>query len=158
MAVITVDHELLFGLLALQNGLIDPVQLVAAFQAWTRDKARPLAEHLVGLGSLGAEAAPAVPMLITSARDMRADIRENAVHARGLIGPKVEGVLPVVRTAMGDPDERVRNRASSAMATLDGLEIAKLIESLHGRDARARQSAADALREIGPKAAPPCPR
>ena len=39
-------HDLLFGLLALQNGLIDQGQLVAAFQAWTRDKVRPLAEHL----------------------------------------------------------------------------------------------------------------
>ncbi len=34
------DRHLLFGLLALQNGLIDQGQLVvAAFQAWTRDKA-----------------------------------------------------------------------------------------------------------------------
>jgi serine/threonine-protein kinase len=47
--------DLLFGLLALQNGLVDQVQLVAAFQAWTRDKARPLSEHLVGHGDLDAE-------------------------------------------------------------------------------------------------------
>jgi hypothetical protein len=46
------DRHLLFGLLALQNGLIDQVQLVAAFQAWTRDKARSLADHLVALGHL----------------------------------------------------------------------------------------------------------
>ena len=32
------DRHLLFGLLALQNGLINQGQLVAAFQAWTRDK------------------------------------------------------------------------------------------------------------------------
>ena len=48
MAAIAADRDLLFGLLALQNGLIDQGQLVAAFQAWTRDKARPLADHLVG--------------------------------------------------------------------------------------------------------------
>ena len=40
------SRDLLFGMLALQNGLIDQGQLVAAFQAWTRDKGRPLAEHL----------------------------------------------------------------------------------------------------------------
>src|SRR5438270_34748 len=40
------DRNLLFGLLALQNGLIDQGRLVAAFQAWTLDKARPLADHL----------------------------------------------------------------------------------------------------------------
>jgi hypothetical protein len=55
MAAIAADRSLLFGLLSLQNGLIDQVQLVAAFQAWTRDKARPLAEHLVALGHLDAE-------------------------------------------------------------------------------------------------------
>src|SRR5580658_4714142 len=48
------DRHLLFGLLALQNGLIDQVQLVAAFQAWTRDKARSLADHLEARGDLTA--------------------------------------------------------------------------------------------------------
>jgi serine/threonine-protein kinase len=49
------SRDLLFGLLALQNGLVDQGQLVAAFQAWTRDKARPLADHLVARGELDAE-------------------------------------------------------------------------------------------------------
>src|SRR3954469_1891797 len=49
------DRDLLFGLLALQNGLIDQVQLVAAFQAWTRDKARPLADPPAASGDLDAE-------------------------------------------------------------------------------------------------------
>ena len=35
MAAIAADRHLLLGLLALQNGLIDQAQLVAAFQAWT---------------------------------------------------------------------------------------------------------------------------
>jgi eukaryotic-like serine/threonine-protein kinase len=43
-------------LLALQNGLLDQVQLVAAFQAWTRDKARSLADPLVARGDLDADA------------------------------------------------------------------------------------------------------
>jgi serine/threonine-protein kinase len=55
MPVIAAGRDLLFGLLALQNGLIDQVQLVAAFQAWTRDKARPLADHLRALGHLDDE-------------------------------------------------------------------------------------------------------
>ena len=52
------DHDLLFGLLALQNGLINQGQLVAAFQAWTLDKARALADHLVALGHLDAAHRP----------------------------------------------------------------------------------------------------
>jgi hypothetical protein len=55
MAAIAAERHLLFGLLALQNGMIDQGQLVAAFQAWTRDKARALADHLVGRGDLDGE-------------------------------------------------------------------------------------------------------
>jgi serine/threonine-protein kinase len=46
------DTNLLFGLLALQNGLIDQSQLLAAFQAWSLDKARLLADYLVSRGNL----------------------------------------------------------------------------------------------------------
>jgi len=52
---IDASRHLLFGLLALQNGLIDQGELVAAFQAWTRDKGRPMAAHLVSRGNLDAE-------------------------------------------------------------------------------------------------------
>ncbi len=49
------SRDLLFGLLALQNGLIDQEGLLAAFGAWTLDKGRPLAEHMVGRGDLQPE-------------------------------------------------------------------------------------------------------
>src|SRR5262249_27864022 len=39
-------------LLALQNGLIDQGQLMLAFQAWTRDKSKSLADHLEARGDL----------------------------------------------------------------------------------------------------------
>ena len=48
------DHHLLFGLIALHNGIIDQGQLVAAFQAWTLDKSRSLADHLEARGDLTA--------------------------------------------------------------------------------------------------------
>ena len=50
----TTDRHLLLGLLALQTGLIQQAQLVAAFHAWTGDKTRSLADHLVALGHLDA--------------------------------------------------------------------------------------------------------
>jgi serine/threonine protein kinase/tetratricopeptide (TPR) repeat protein len=56
--------DLLFGLLALQNGLIDQGQLVAAFQAWTREKSRPLADHLVARGNLDGDDRAAVEALV----------------------------------------------------------------------------------------------
>jgi transposase len=46
------ERHLLLGLLALQTGLIQPTHLVAAFHAWTCDKPRSLAEHLIALGHL----------------------------------------------------------------------------------------------------------
>jgi tetratricopeptide (TPR) repeat protein/tRNA A-37 threonylcarbamoyl transferase component Bud32 len=52
------SHQLLLGLLALQTGLVDQAALVAAFHAWTRDKARPLADYLVTLGHLDAAHRP----------------------------------------------------------------------------------------------------
>src|SRR3974390_2885152 len=55
MASIAAERDLLFGLVALQNGLIDQGQLVAAFQAWTRDKVRPLAGHLIARGDLDSD-------------------------------------------------------------------------------------------------------
>jgi serine/threonine-protein kinase len=46
------DRHLLFALLALQNGIINQGQLLAAFQAWTLDKAKSLADHLEARGDL----------------------------------------------------------------------------------------------------------
>jgi hypothetical protein len=48
------ENHLLLGLLALQNGLIQPAHLAAAFHAWTSDKARSLADHLIALGHMSA--------------------------------------------------------------------------------------------------------
>jgi eukaryotic-like serine/threonine-protein kinase len=60
----TTDRHLLFGLLALQNGIINQVQLVAAFQAWTLEKSRSLADHLEARGDLDAEDRAAVEALV----------------------------------------------------------------------------------------------
>ena len=46
------DCSLLFGILALQNGLIDQADLIAAFQAWSKDRSRPLSQVLLDRGAL----------------------------------------------------------------------------------------------------------
>ncbi len=45
-------HDLLFGLLALQTGMVNQAQLVAAFQAWAVFKTRAMAAVLVEHGAL----------------------------------------------------------------------------------------------------------
>jgi serine/threonine-protein kinase len=58
-----VDRHLLFGLLALQNGIVNQSQLVAAFQAWTLDRSKSLAEYLVVRSDLDEEDRAAVEAL-----------------------------------------------------------------------------------------------
>src|ERR1700733_13942649 len=58
------ERHLLFGLIALQVGLIDQAQLVAAFQAWARDKTRSLAEHLAERGGPDADGRAAVEAIV----------------------------------------------------------------------------------------------
>jgi serine/threonine-protein kinase len=60
MAAVAADCELLFGLLALQNGLVNQAQLLAAFQAWTLERSKGLADHLVALGHLSPARRPVV--------------------------------------------------------------------------------------------------
>jgi serine/threonine-protein kinase len=99
MAAIAANRDLLFGLLALQVGLIDQGQLVAAFQAWTRDKLRPLADHLVGRGDMNADDRFAVEALVARHITKHAGDAEKSLAA-----------IPVGRSArvglamLGDPD------------------------------------------------------
>jgi eukaryotic-like serine/threonine-protein kinase len=58
------DRNLLFGLLALQNGLIDQDQLVAAFRVWSRDKSRQIAEYLVDRGELDTDQRSVVQAMV----------------------------------------------------------------------------------------------
>ena len=68
------DRHLLFGLIALQVGLIDQAQLVAAFQAWARDKSRSLTDHLADRGTLSAEGQCAVESMVAL------HVKENVPH------------------------------------------------------------------------------
>ncbi len=52
MATVESDQNLLFGILALQNGLIEQPDLIAAFQCWTKERSRPMAQALVDRGAL----------------------------------------------------------------------------------------------------------
>jgi eukaryotic-like serine/threonine-protein kinase len=52
MSKVKVDQNLLFGLLALQTGMIDQGALFTAFNAWVREKARSMADVLFDQGVL----------------------------------------------------------------------------------------------------------
>src|SRR5262245_27101687 len=116
MADAAVDRNLLFGILALQNGLIDQGALVAAFQAWTRDKARTLADHLDARGDLDPGDRSAV-----------AALAERHLRKHGGDAEKSLAAIPAGRStrerlaALGDP-ELTGNvaRLGSGPTELDG--------------------------------------
>jgi eukaryotic-like serine/threonine-protein kinase len=60
----TADRDLLFGLLALQIGLIDQEHLIAAFRAWAGNKSRPMADYLTERGDLDEDDRAAVDALV----------------------------------------------------------------------------------------------
>ena len=90
----TADRHLLFGLLALQNGMINQGQLLAAFQAWALDKTRSLADHLeakidyFAIGRLHYESMVAISVGIFPIPDMDrlARVGEMAALSLGGIG------------------------------------------------------------------------
>ena len=84
-----------------QNGLIDQGQLVAAFQAWTRDKARPLADHLVGRGDLDADQRAVVEALVGAApQEARRRRREEpGRHPGRPLDPREPGRSSATRTS-----------------------------------------------------------
>ncbi|MFI5458882.1 MAG: serine/threonine-protein kinase [Isosphaerales bacterium] len=130
------SRDLLFGLLALQNGLIDQGALFAAFAAWTRDKTRSLADHLIDLGHLDAPRRAVVeaiaglhvqalggdPEKSLAVLAVGRSTRERLARAGG---PEVEATLGHIRSAPGstyDDDEDTDRTASSSVgsATSDG--------------------------------------
>ena len=105
------DRHLLFGLLALQNGLIDQGQLILAFQAWIRDKSKSLADQLVARGDLDADARAGLDAIVALHVKKHGDVEKSlaAVPAgkstreslARLGDPDIEGTLNHVASGRG---------------------------------------------------------
>jgi serine/threonine-protein kinase len=141
------SRDLLFGLLALQNGLIDQVQLVAAFQSWTRDKSRPLAVHLVGRGDLDAEQRAGVEAMVALHLKKHGGDAENSLAAipvgratreklAGLGDPQIDASLARVGSGSGstETDDDLDRTPSYAVgtATSDGQRFRVLRPTRQG--------------------------
>ena len=93
------ERNLLFGLLALQNGLINQAQLVAAFQAWSLDKAQSLADCLVARRDLNAAQRAAIEALAALHMDKHGGDAKKSLAAIPA-GPSTRESLAQI----GDPD------------------------------------------------------
>ena len=99
MAAATADRQLLFGLLALQNGLIDQGALVAAFQAWARDKSTALADHLVARGDFDPDDRSAIEALVDR------HLKKHGGDAQKSLAVVVAGPTTIQSLAeVGDPE------------------------------------------------------
>src|SRR5262249_31545732 len=112
----TADRNLLFGLLALQHGLIDQDQLLAAFRNCTRDKSKPLANMLVGRGDLDDDDRAAVEVLVARHIKKHGDIerslaavptgRSTRAQLAALGDPQIEASLVHVASGSTERDDR----------------------------------------------------
>jgi serine/threonine protein kinase/formylglycine-generating enzyme required for sulfatase activity len=114
MAAGDANRDLVFGLLALQVGLIDEGQLFAAFQSWTRDESRSLAEYLARRGDLDDRQCSLLDELVERSLANR---RADASTCDGLTtlgDPELDDSLAHVRSglAVAPNDDRVTWRAS----------------------------------------------
>jgi HEAT repeat protein len=112
------------------------------------------ASVLIGFGPA---ALPAVPALALTLKDEYGDARIYAAEALRAIGPKAEDAIPALLEALRDKDPSVRTISARALfaispahATESAQAQASIFEQKHDGD---RIRAAQALEEIGPKAA-----
>ncbi len=81
MADVNAGRNFLFGLLALQNGLINHDQLVAAVWAWSCDQGCQIADYLVNRGVLDASQRSVVQAMVAQHEKKHGDSTEQSSAA-----------------------------------------------------------------------------
>jgi serine/threonine-protein kinase len=133
MAAAPADRNLLLGLIALQNGLIVPDQLLGAFRAWALDKACSLADHLIALGHLNPSQRAAVEVMAELHVAKHGDVehslaaipagRSTRESLADLGDPDIGATLDHVGSGHGSTEDEDADRTASyaiGMATSDG--------------------------------------
>jgi serine/threonine-protein kinase len=127
-------RDLLFGLLALQNGMVTRDQLVMAFTVWTAADGKPLADLLAEQGALRPEHRPILdalaeahlklhggdPEKTLAALDVNRSTRESLVK---LGDPAIDATLGHVPSSQGSTEDGDADRTASyavGTATSDG--------------------------------------
>jgi WD40 repeat protein/tRNA A-37 threonylcarbamoyl transferase component Bud32 len=97
------SRDLLLALIALQRGLVDRDELLAAFEAWTRSRDRSMTEILASQGALDDRGRTLLEDLVKQHREVGADERQNAWPAVAAsrdahVGPDPAVAQPVAET------------------------------------------------------------
>jgi serine/threonine-protein kinase len=118
------DAELLVGLIALSNGLVDQDQLANAFRAWTRGAAaRPLGEWLVEQGALDGPQRDAVEAL--AAQHVR---RHGGDPGRSLAALADGGSVRDRLAALADPELSTSLSCAMSSASTEATAAGRLTE------------------------------
>jgi HEAT repeat protein len=89
---------------------------------------------------MGSKAAPAVDSLSKALQDPEADVRKQAAHALGRIGPASTAAVSAMKACLADGDRSVRLSTAYALVAIDPTEKATLPvlgEAARGGDPRA---------------------
>jgi HEAT repeat protein len=118
------------------------------------DDPLPAVEALCQFKRLAAPALRRLTELLTTGRD--AGLRWAAAKAIGKIGPDSLPAVPVLITALGDPDPLVREHAAEALGDIGPSAapqaVGPLAKVLTDSDARVRRDAVRSLGQMGPAA------
>jgi serine/threonine protein kinase/tetratricopeptide (TPR) repeat protein len=136
-------RNLLFGLLALQTGLINQAQLVAAFHAWTQARDRPMAGILAEQGAMESPCVNLVEGLVVEHLRRNGSDPERSLAAIGLgqstreclarIGDReLDASLGQVGSRSTQHDHDRTESYSVGTATSDGLRFRVLRPHAHG--------------------------
>ena len=127
------DHDLLFGLLALQNNFIDREALVGAFTAWVADRSRGLRQILLERGAVDAETHALLEGLARKHLQIHGGDLEESLAALSSLGsvrddlervadPELQTCLTRVRRTDGraDPDATAPHARAAGTSTAAG--------------------------------------
>ncbi len=110
------------------------------------------------IGKIGAEAADAVPALVTALQDPAATIREHAAEALGDIGPGAAAAVAPLVSVLHDPAIRVRRDAVRSLGQVGPAartvvsEIQQVL--LTDKEEIVREAARNTLQTIAPETLP----
>jgi len=134
----------------------DSVQILTQALGAPDDEVRAMA--VIGLGELGAAAAPhVVPALTGAIHDGCDQVRRRAVRSLGDMGPAALPALPHLIAALRDPTTCVRLEAMSALGRIGPdaePAIPYLVALLADEETRVRTVSAATLKKIGPDCVP----
>jgi serine/threonine-protein kinase len=81
MAKVEVNRNLLFGVLAIQNGLIEQADLIGALRSWSTERSSPIAQVLVERGALSEDDRTLLEGLLRRHLAKHGDAAENSLAA-----------------------------------------------------------------------------